>query len=396
MSDAPPVNPVITALRQLIRDARGHLQEKRLQRALETLNEARQMAISHESQTPDVVEAYGAIEMELALLHQQLNDARGALNHYQEAEAAFRKLPIDDDNPRVRLQLATCLVNMTGLLARERMLQSGLDKSGEAIMLLRGASQLAGDAPRMLLLGALQNKSALLMEARQLAEAEPPLAEAVEIGADFVQRGQMELLPQVIDATGRLANMRRMLNRPLEALAVAERAARWAEAAWQGGAAMGQRMFVASQFQLVDVHFGLGRFSLAEDHLWKGVEAARDLQSAVMAHGFYCALLRIADEALESGNLPREEVLDAIVEAEERVVGAGAQEDVLEVIRARQSALTAQELEPGTALLGRYGAAPQSASGGVRSLLPLLQADLQWLKAGGVKVGAAPEGDASA
>jgi tetratricopeptide (TPR) repeat protein len=382
MAESTPVNPILANLQSLVRTARGHAQEKRAQKALETLNEARTLVLAQESQTADLVEAYGAIETELALLLQQLNDTRSALQHYMEAEAAFRKLPLEEPTQRVRLQLATTLVNMTGLLARERMLQLGLEKSSEAVMLLRDVTGPAAEGSRVLLLGALQNRAALLIESKQHADAERNLAEALEVGASAIASGMGEIIPQMIETTGRVSQLRRLLNRTGESLPLVERAARWAQMAWEAGAPLGPRLYVATQFQLVDVNFGLERFAQAEDHLWKAVDTAKDLQSAVMATGFYFALMRLDDATLDAGNLPREEVLVASAEALERVKAGGCPADLLEMLATRSQLLTGAGSSEAERLLAQYSAAESQMSANIKAMLPLLKSDVEWERAG--------------
>jgi tetratricopeptide (TPR) repeat protein len=382
MAESTPVNPILANLQSLVRTARGHAQEKRAQKALETLNEARMLALAQESQTAELVEAYGAIETELALLLQQLNDSRGALQHYMEAEAAFRKLPLEEPTQRVRLQLATTLVNMTGLLARERMLQLGLEKSSEAVMLLRDVQGPAAEGSRVLLLGALQNRAALQIESKQHADAERNLAEALEVGASAIAAGMGEIIPQMIETTGRVSQLRRMLNRTAESLPLAERAARWAQMAWEAGAPMGPRLYVATQFQLVDVNFGMERFAQAEDHLWKAVDTAKDLQSVVMATGFYFALMRLDDATLEAGNLPREEVLVASSEALARVEAGGCPADLLEMLESRSKLLSGTDSSEAERLLAQYSGAEAQMSANIKAMLPLLKSDVEWARAG--------------
>lgn len=382
MAESTPANPILANLQSLVRTARGHAQEKRAQKALETLNEARVLVLAQESQTAEIVEAYGAIETELALLLQQLNDARSALQHYMEAEAAFRKLPIEEPTQRVRLQLATTLVNMTGLLARERMLQLGLEKSSEAVMLLRDVSGPAAEGSRVLLMGALQNRAALLIESKQHVDAERNLAEALEVGASAIASGMGEIIPQMIETTGRVCQLRRMLNRTAESLPLAERAARWAQMAWEAGAPMGPRLYVATQFQLVDVNFGMERFAQAEDHLWKAVDTAKDLQSVVMATGFYFALMRLDDATLEAGNLPREEVLVASSEALVRAEAGGCPADLLEMLASRSQLLNGAGASEAERLLALYSGADAQMSANIRAMLPLLKSDVEWERAG--------------
>jgi hypothetical protein len=299
-----------------------------------------------------------------------------------EAEAAFRKLPLEEPTQRVRLQLATTLVNMTGLLARERMLQLGLEKSSEAVMLLRDVQGPAAEGSRVLLLGALQNRAALQIESKQHADAERNLAEALEVGASAIAAGMGEIIPQMIETTGRVSQLRRMLNRTAESLPLAERAARWAQMAWEAGAPMGPRLYVATQFQLVDVNFGMERFAQAEDHLWKAVDTAKDLQSVVMATGFYFALMRLDDATLEAGNLPREEVLVASSEALARVEAGGCPADLLEMLESRSKLLSGTDASEAERLLAQYSGAEAQMSANIKAMLPLLKSDVEWARAG--------------
>jgi hypothetical protein len=271
---------------------------------------------------------------------------------------------------------------MTGLLARERMLQLGLEKSSEAVMLLRDVTGPAAEGSKVLLLGALQNRAALLIESKQHADAERNLAEALEVGASAIASGMGEIIPQMIETTGRVSQLRRMLNRTAESLPLVERAARWAQMAWEAGAPQGPRLYVATQFQLVDVNFGMERFAQAEDHLWKAVDTAKDLQSVVMATGFYFALMRLDDATLEAGNLPREEVLVASAEALERVKAGGCPADLQELLASRSQLLSGAGASEAERLLAQYGAAEAQMSANIKAMLPLLKSDVEWERAG--------------
>ena len=375
-------NETVVAVRELLKASRESMQKGQAGDSKAKLAEAETLIEAESGDTPAVNEAKAAVYAELALLNQRLRDARAAIDYYGKSEAAARLLPTEGEiGDRYRLMLATTLINMTGLLAQQRLLDEGLEKSTEALSIVDGLTGKAGQAANMLRVGALQNQSSLLLAKRQVPEAKAALERCVELGAELVNGGNAQLLPQVVEASGRLVSVHRMLNDIDSAAAVAERAGRWAEAAYNGGMQMAGQLYVGTQLQLVDVRAGQGQFDAAEDHLWKAIEIGGDPRTLTIATGFYFSIARLPDAKLEEGGLPRAEVKDAAEELLGKVDGAQAPKELSDLLRARFNALFDDDVASAAALADGVEASG-SKFPAVAQLLPLVRNDIEWVKAG--------------
>ncbi|MCA9730333.1 MAG: hypothetical protein KC729_21810, partial [Candidatus Eisenbacteria bacterium] len=287
------------------------------------------------------------------------------------------------DNPetgaKYRLQLVTTLINMTGLYAQQRLLDQGLASAEEALGLLEGLDGPA-NSTKLLRIGALQNKATLHLELRQLPEAEAALRGAVELGAELMAGGAPQLLPQAVDASGRLVGVLRALKRPEEAVPIAERSARWAEAAYEAGSPIGPQLYVGTQLQLVDVYFATDAFAQAEDHLWKAVDIGGDGRTMTMATGFYFSLLKYDDRRLEAGDLPRPEVLEALTELMERVAEKEIPPEIADLIRGRYAVLADRKVEIGEATIARHETSDAAA---IRQLVGMVRQDVDFVRGTG-------------
>lgn len=368
---------VIELCRNKLKEARDLQNAQKFLPAIEGLKEAVRAIEGFGGASDGVREAAMAVHSELALLYQRLGDVRSAMGSWERAESAGRSLP-EEDTGRYRLQLATTLVNESGLFLRERMFEQGLMKLDEAVGLIEGAPKETEATSRMLLLGALHNRATIELAARRMGEAQATLERALELGSDLLQKGATQLHPQVIDVAGRLSTVLRTGNRLDEALKVAERGARWAEAAFEGGSAMGPRLYMGTQLQLVDINFALNRLASAEDHLWKAIEAVDDPQTLIVATNFYFSLLRLPEEKLESGDLPSEEVVEALDEVVTRLNSKSPPQSLRDLVSGRYAAMVRKDAEAGREALRGLEGADLTGQGLIQQLLPLLRADVEW------------------
>jgi tetratricopeptide (TPR) repeat protein len=331
----------------------------------------------------EVLEMQAAVLTESALLHQRLGDARSAVVAYTRAENVGRKLPVADPTSRYRLLLATTLVNAAGLYARQRAFEDSEARIVEALELIRGfkGENEAPAAVKMLLLGALQNQAVLLFETRRLAESEAPLREIFEIGTTLISGGSSQLLPQTVEAAGRLVVVLRQSQRLAEAVPIAEQAAKWAEAALESGSQLGVPLFAGTRLTLAEVYHAVGRYAQAEDQLWKAIDAVQgDGQPMLVAADFYLRLMRYEDEQLENGDLPRDEVQDGFDELKSRLKQVKAPDLLLQLLAAREAVVARNDIEAGQRGLDSLETADLTAVPVVRMLLPALRSDLEWAR----------------
>lgn len=367
-------------MKEQVAGVQQHLQQARRLAATgqlrEALAEARRAVDAAEAipgEEPLGFEARGAALAELGLLLQRAGDGRGALDAYLRAESAMRRLPFAEGKPHYKLLVATTVINLAGLYTKERRLDEAHAKIADAIALVEGAAEV-GPAAQVLLVGALQNRAAIEVEERRPDAAEATLRTALETGERLIESAP-QLLPQLVEVAGRLAVVLKGAARATEAVAIAEKSARWAEAAYEAGSQLGMPLYVTTQLQLVDLNFAARRYAQAEDHLWKAVEVAPGPQTLLVGTGFYCSLLRQEDETLASGDLPRDEVVDALDELMHRIRAANPPEELLELVEARRAVLVDREPETAQKILERY---TENGSPVIRELANALKSDLDW------------------
>lgn len=354
----------------------GQLQEAlSLADAATAAAEALTPAEGDEAQQNVTAEARGAAFAERGLLLQRAGDAARAHEAYVRAEAEVRKLPFENGKPHYRLLVATTVINLAGLLTKQRKLGEAEAKIADALALLEAAED-AGPAAKVLTVGALQNRAAIETERKDGAAVERSLRAALEIGEGLVSAAP-QLLAQLVEVSGRLAAAIRARGGGMEAVEVAERAARWAEAAYEAGSPIGLPLYVNTQLQLVDANFAATRFAQAEDHLWKAVDTAPGPQTILVGTGFYCSLLRKDDDTLATGGLPREEVVDALDELIERMRAANPPAELLQLVEVRRSVLVDRDLSAGRSAVD---GADTSGNQVIGQLVAALKSDLKWLE----------------
>lgn len=328
-----------------------------------------------EAEVNVTAEARGAAFAERGLLLQRAKDPVRAHEAYERAEAEVRKLPYENGKPHYRLLVATTVINMAGLLTQQRKLGEAEAKIADALALLE-AAEGAGPTAQLLTIGALQNRAAIEMARKDAAAAERSLRSALDLGEGLLASAP-QLLPQLVDVSGRLAATIRAQGGGADAVEVAERAARWAEAAYEAGSPHGLALYVNTQLQLVDANFAASRFAQAEDHLWKAVDTAPGPQTILVGTGFYSSLLRKPDAELAEGGLPREEVVDALDELIGRMRGANPPAELLELVEARRTVLVDRDLSAGRSAVESAG---KGANPIIAQLVAAIQSDLKWLE----------------
>jgi tetratricopeptide (TPR) repeat protein len=370
--------------RKKIAESRTLQGQQRFKQALDTLNEALAVVDGLDDGSDEVTEARLTVQADLALLMQRLRDPRAALEHYREAIRLGESLPLDGEDGRYRLHLATTLINVAGLYARERMIEDGLDAARRAAELVDGIEGKLAPSARALRVGALQNRASLELEARDIAAAESTLVEAWALGDTAVNEGASQIVPQVIDIGMRLSAILRRQNRADDALPYAERAARLAEAVYETGSPLGPRLYTGTQLQLVDAHFAARNFARAEDHLFKAVEVISGTPQAgetlLIGTSFYFSLLRLTDDELAAGDLPRDEARDALDELIDQVTSLKAPEVLREILDGRRAATVDRDLAAARRTLESMGGRDFSSVPVASQLVPLLRGDVEWLQ----------------
>lgn len=372
------VTQALEQFRDALRSVRELQKKDQNAAALVELGKARAAIEAVGSDELDVVEARGAAFSEEGVIMQRLSDARGALRSFQQAIEVFNTLPLEERNGRFRVQLATTQINLSVLYARERMFDESLKHLDSAYNHLQALPEDQRETQRTLTLGVLQNRASVEIETRRMNEAEKTLREVVDVGEGLLKDGKVQWVPQVVDASGRLAGVLRALGRAAEGLPFAERAARWAEAAMESGDKVGPRLFVGTQLQLVDINFALDRFAQAETHLFRAVDTTNDVNAMLVGTGFYMALLRYADERLAKGNLPKDEVEESLTELIQKLRSANLPADLMDILIARRAVTTQGRFDIAQQVVAPYQGKQIPANSAQAQLLQQLASDVQW------------------
>lgn len=379
MSDStPPIPPTLAAARDRIAAARERAKSNELRGALDDLSEVRVTLDRYEGDEHLADELRAAVATEMGLLHQRLGDVPEAITSLARAETLQRACLRRDANPRHRLQLATTLINASGMHARLQRFDAGLKMAEEALGLMEDVPAEVGAAKVVLTLGGLQNRATLELGKKEWAAAEATLKQSLALGEQLLANGGHQLLPQIVDATTRLCHLFRSQQRSDEALPIAEKAARWAEAVYEEGSPQGRQLYVNTQLQLVDVNFGCKRFAEAEDHLWKAVDVSGHPQSMLVGTGFYASLLRMEELDPSEGGLPRGEIVEAFDELVGKMEALSVTPPLLAAVRARYAVLVDGDVEGAEATLSELRGNPDHVQPVTKEVMRLLESDLEW------------------
>lgn len=371
------MNEDIRQIQESIQQSRQLVAQGRHAEALGAARTACELVEQLDMEGPLPSEAGAAAYAELGLLLQRLGDSRRALDAYKSADERIRRLPYETGPDHYRLLVATTAINMAGLYTKQRLLEPAASRIDEALALLPSGDELSG-AVAILRLGALNNRASIDAEQGHPERAEPSLREALDIGEAAVAETP-QLLPQLIEVAGRLANSLKAQKRFDEAIDVATKGARWAEAAYDAGSPVGVALYVQTQLQLVDLCFVGGRYAQGEDHVWKAVEVSTGPQTLLVGAGFYASVLRQPEDKADAGGLPRAEVVDAMSELLTKMEEEDAPDDLMALVRARYAVLVSGDAAAGESALK----AADQAGPAVRQLATALAADLRWLASRG-------------
>jgi tetratricopeptide (TPR) repeat protein len=367
------MNEEIAKVQQAIQSCRKHAATGQLSAALQAAQEACDLVDALQMEGPLPSEAGAAAYAELGLLLQRLGDPRRALDAYKTADERVRRLPFETGPGHYKLLVATTGINMAGLYTKQRLLDEATSRIDGALALLNSGDDLGGATP-VLKLGALNNRASIDAEQGNPDKAEVSLREALALGETVIGTTP-QVLPQLIEVSGRLANALKAQSKFDEALDVAAKGGRWAEAAYDAGSPVGVGLYVQTQLQQVDLCFAAGKYGQGEDHVWKAVEVNTGPQTLLVGAGFYASILRLDPGLAEAGGLPREEVIDAMTELIDKMTMEKAPAELMSLIRARYAVLVDGDVALGRAALKDA----EKAGAAVRQLAMALASDLKWL-----------------
>lgn len=333
-----------------------------------------------ETETPNNAEqrqARMAACSESALVYQELGDIRKAHALLSEAVKQAETVVAENATPETLLALAGVRTNFASLLVANRIAKEGREVGEKALEAVQQAGEVEGTV-LLTFAAKMQIGSAQLLEG-DAAGGAATLASAAEYGIRLVEAGQQAALPQLVETVARLAAGARVSGNLAQYQPLAERVARLSEAAFQAGGPPFLNIFVASQMHLATWLTETGRFAQAEDVLWKTIDGSGQGALLVSAPNFYAQIWRATDEALEKGDLPREEVKDAWIEAIEKAEKRGADVVAVKAMRARYTLHVDGKREDAEAIIRDQKTKQNEVSALAREVLMVLEQELSAL-----------------
>lgn len=337
------------------------------------------LAMTEAPTTPEQRQARMAAASESALVYQETGDMRRAHDLLREAVAQAEASVSANPDPEAWLALAGVRVNLASLLVANRIAAEGADVANAALEAVERAGEREG---RVLLTFAakMQLGSSKLLQGDAVGGAEV-LAEAAEQGCRLVESGQQGGLPQLVECIARMAAGARLSNALEKYLPLVERTARLAEAAFAAAGAPFLNIFVAAQMHLATWLTETGRFAQAEDVLWKTIDGSGQGALLVSAPNFYASVWRRDDAALVAGDLPRDEVRDAWLEAIDKAESRGADALAVQGMRVRYGMHVEAKLDEARTFLEDHRANKNDVSALSREVLVVLEQELNALQA---------------
>ncbi len=276
---------------------------------------------------PGVLVIHAAVHDALGVLAGNARALEPALRHHQGAIVAREKL-LEGGKTDVLVPLGVSHLNLANLLASGQKLEEAEQHARAALARLDAAGQV--EVAGFFKLGACQLLAVILAGSKRQEEALQVFEHGIAQGQQMLQGGGNQ---QVAAAMAQLLINASILHHQL---------GRHDFAVDRGTAAAGLskqladvtkavpalEQYVAAQMNLVTFNEAAGRFGAAEDALFRVLELLPS-QPQVLERGraLYTKLLTLTDEALEAGNLPRDEVEESLAELERMAAAAPAQPD---------------------------------------------------------------------
>ena len=312
----------VNAARELLNEGSQALQRNQPAAAEPALSEANALLDMTEQATDDVIQLRARLFNEMGVLHQRKGQTDAARDFHRRAIDMCEELL--DRDVDFRGNTAATYLNLSALVGAMGDVVEAKKLNERAIELVDDLRADDDSGAQSLAVGAYQNMALLHGRETHWDDAEYLLEKAVELARELSDHGDQMALPQAAQASQRLSVM-------LFEAQEFERALRWGveaeELAETGYEIHGEsvlNIYVISQINLISFHEQMGSYADAEDALWKALDVAGNHED-ILRRGlaFYENCRKQADNRLEKGNLPRQEVEDGLADLQQRIEDAG-------------------------------------------------------------------------
>lgn len=308
--------------RQLVGQASQALRQNNVAAARAGLTEADAILDMSGGQAVEALQLRAQIQNELGVSFQRQNDLEQAEKlHRRAIETCEQLIERDVD---FRGNAAATYLNLASVVAAKNDLVSARKANERALELIDELREAGEDGVDSLAMGAHQNQALIFGRNARWDDASAQLDRLLEVAEKMAARGEKHALPQAAQACQRLSVQLFEAGEHERALDWGRKAEELSEEAFN---TLGQDVlpiYVVSQINLISYFERMGRFADAEDALWKALEVSgNDPEIVRRGKAFYENCRKHADNKLEAGDLPREEVEEGLAELDEIIEEMG-------------------------------------------------------------------------
>ncbi|MFP4599813.1 MAG: DUF6483 family protein [Persicimonas sp.] len=308
--------------RKLVQQGSQTLRQGRPDQAEHTFREAEAILDMTPDEPDDELKLRAQLYNELGVLHQRKDEPEQAQQYHRDSLDICEKLL--DRDVDFRSNAAATYLNLSSVVAAKGDLVEAKDLSQRAIELIEAVRADGDESVDSLALGARQNMSLLYARHERFGEAEEEMQKALDVARQMADGDNPGGLPQAAQACQRLSVLLFEGGEHERALEWGQRAEELSEDAYEVFGQEVLSIYVVSQINLISYAEKLGHFAQAEDALWKGLEVSGNHHD-ILRRGvaFYENARKQADNRLEKGNLPRDEVNEGFEDLKQRIEDVG-------------------------------------------------------------------------
>lgn len=324
--------------RSLVEQGSQALRQNDFNTANAALNEASAILDMVEEETDEVLKMRAQVLNETGFILQRSNKTDEAIRNHQKAVELCDSLL--ERGIEFRANAAATNINLAGLLAGKGEFEAARAANLQAIQLAESMLEDGKDPDHAgnLCFGANQNYAMILAKSGEWEEAQAALGRAMELVDSLVAKNR-GVHAQAAQGCQQMSVLLFHEQKFDEALRWGRHAEELSEKAYQAIGEPVLPVYVTSQINLISYYEKAGQFADAEDCLFKALEVVGSHpQILLRGKAFYEECRTQADNRLESGNLPREEVEDGYKEIINRIEEAGGLEELQAEVEKNQAA----------------------------------------------------------
>ncbi len=278
------------------------------------------MALAEEPDSLDIIRVRARANNELGFLYHRTERLDEALVLHEETLKLCNRMV--EQGEEFRANMAACHINISSVL-------SGLEREEEARTHSEKAITISTDLiaseedivqAKNIAFGARHSVAISDAKAKNFDGALDHLNKGLQFISFLRENGAPGIDVQAAQTCQQISVLLFENDRFEDALEIGQSALDFSEKAYEKLGEQSIPVYLTSQMNLISYYEKMGKFSGAEDCLWKSLDFIGD-HPQVLERGkaFYETCRNQADARLEKGGLPREEVEEGLLEVNQRI-----------------------------------------------------------------------------